>query len=79
MVLQQQRHSENVKKYQFCGGNANYDRSSHSQPKPSSTMATRDPSSLHTLIREVLAKFGTIFMAIYTLVPQIALHVQCIH
>ncbi len=42
---QQQRHLANVKMCQFCGGNANYMRISHSHPKPSSTMKTRDLSS----------------------------------
>ncbi len=31
------------------------------------------------LIREVLAKFSTVLMATFTLVSQMALHVQCIH
>jgi hypothetical protein len=78
-MLQQQRHLANAKMYQFCGGNANYMRFSHSQPKPSSTMKTRDLSSLLILFREVMAKFLTAIMATFTLVLQMALHVQCIH
>ncbi len=78
-MLQQQRHLAKVKMYQFCGGNANYMRISHSHPKPSFTMKTRDLSSLLILFREVLAKFSTMLMATFTLVLQMALHVQCIH
>jgi hypothetical protein len=58
---------------------ANYMRISHSHPKPSFTMKMRDLSSLLILFREVLAKFLTMLMATFTLVLQIALHVQCIH
>jgi hypothetical protein len=76
---QQQRHLANVKMYQFCGGNINYMRISHSWPKPSSTMKTRDLSSLLILFCEVLAKFLTMLMATFTLVSQMALNVQCIH
>ncbi len=76
---QQQRHLANVKKDQFCCENANYMKISHSHPKPSFTMKTRDLSSLHILFREVLAKFLTMLMATFTLVSRMALHVQCIH
>jgi hypothetical protein len=78
-MLQQQRHLTNVKMYQFCGGNANYMRISYSHPKPSFTMKMRDLSFLLILFREVLAKFSTMLMAAFTLVLQMALHVQCIH
>jgi hypothetical protein len=54
--------------YQFCGGNTNYIRIFHSQPKPFSTMKMRDLSSLFILFREVLAKFLTMLMATLTLV-----------
>jgi hypothetical protein len=52
LTLQQQRHLANINMYQFCGGNANYMRISHSHPKPSFTMKTRDLSSLLILFRE---------------------------
>ncbi len=76
---QQQRHLENVKRNQFCSGNTNYMRISHSQLKPSFTMKTRDLSSLLILFSKVLAKFLTMLMAMFTLVSQMALHVHCIH
>ncbi len=78
-MLLQQRHLANVKMYQFCGGNANYMRISHPHPKPLFTIKMRDLSSLLILFREVLAKFLTMLMATFTLVLQMALHVQCIH
>ena len=78
-TLQQQKHLANIKMYQFCSGNANYMRIFHSHPKPSFTMKRRDLSSLLILFREVLAKFLTMLMATFTLVLQMALHVQCIH
>ncbi len=78
-TLQQQRHLANVKMYQFCGGDANYMSISHSHPKPSFTIKMRDLSSLLIFFRAVLAKFLTMLMAMFTLVLQMALHVQCIH
>ncbi len=79
LMLQQQRHLANVKMNQFCGENANYMRISYSHLKPSFTVKIRDLSSLLILFREVLAKFLTMLMAMFTLVLQMALHVQCIH